>query len=160
MKQPGGDTDEIRLELPSRLDMLSIIDKVVDGIADQLSFEDDDKDAIAISVIEAGTNAIQHGYGLDPSQCVEIVFRLTRDSLEVDVRDSGPGFNLSLVEDAGAPENLLKPRGRGIFIMRSMMDSVSYDFSRGGTVVRLVKSRRDGAAHEEPERNVPRDPAN
>ncbi len=137
-----GDTEEIRLELPGQLELLSIVDKVVDGIADQMSFEDDDKDAIAISVIEAGTNAIQHGKPGDP---VEIVFRMTVDALEVDVTDRGTGFNLDLVEDASAPENLLKARGRGIFIMRSMMDAVLYDFSERGTVCRLVKKRRTGA---------------
>jgi anti-sigma regulatory factor (Ser/Thr protein kinase) len=88
---------------------------------------------------------------------VEFVFRLTRDALEIDVRDSGPGFNLSIVEDAGAPENLLKPRGRGIFIMRSMMDRVSYDFTHGGTICHLVKTRRDGNPLEEPGPDVPAD---
>ncbi|HEX7877930.1 MAG TPA: ATP-binding protein, partial [Candidatus Eisenbacteria bacterium] len=71
---PG--VEVVRLEIPSRLELLSIIDKVVDGVADQMGFEDDDKDAVAISVIEAGTNAIQHGHGHESERLVEIVFRL------------------------------------------------------------------------------------
>ena len=63
-------------------------------------------------------------------------------------------FALSLVEDAGAPENLLKPRGRGIFIMRSMMDRVTFDFSGGGTVCHLVKNRRNGSPLDEPDADV------
>ena len=142
LPRPGSECEEIKLELPSRLELLSIIDKVVDGIADQMSFEDDDKDAIAISVIEAGTNAIQHGHAHDPSLRLDITFRLCRDSLEVLVYDNGRGFDLALLEDATAPENLLKARGRGIFIMRSMMDEVTFEFGEGGTMCRLVKNRR------------------
>lgn len=144
--RPGTEVEEIRLELPSRLEFLSIIDKVIDGIADQMSFEEDDKDAIAISVVEAGTNAIQHGHVHESMKKLVIVFRLSRDSLEIDVADHGPGFDLDIVEDATAPENLLKPRGRGIFIMKSMMDDVSFEFTETGTICRLVKHRRSGHA--------------
>lgn len=133
---------EIRLELPSRLELLSIIDKVVDGVADQLSFEDDDKDAIAISVIEAGTNAIQHGHRHDPSRLVRITFHLHPDALEVEVEDQGTGFDLETLEDPGAPENLLRERGRGIFIMKSMMDEVRFSFGSSGTTCRLIKRKR------------------
>ena len=142
LPRPGSESEEIRLELPSRLELLSIIDKVVDGIADQMSFEDDDKDAIAISVIEAGTNAVQHGHSHDENRHLEIVFRMFPDRLEVDVTDHGTGFDLALLEDATAPENLLKARGRGIFIMKSMMDDVQFQFSDRGTLCRLVKRRR------------------
>jgi len=136
----------VRLEIPSRLELLSIIDKVVDGVADQMGFEDDDKDAVAISVIEAGTNAIQHGHGHESERLVEIVFRLEPEELVVEITDSGGGFDLEVLEDATAPENLLKERGRGIFIMRSMMDDVSFEFTDKGTRCRLVKRRRAGEA--------------
>ena len=132
----------VRLVIPSRLELLSIIDKVVDGVADQMGFEDADKDAMAISVIEAGTNAIQHGHGHETGRMVEIVFRLMPDELVVDVMDDGRGFNLDVLEDATAPENLLKERGRGIFIMRAMMDDVQFEFSDNGTRCRLIKRRR------------------
>ena len=132
----------VRLVIPSRLELLSIIDKVVDGVADQMGFEDTDKDAMAISVIEAGTNAIQHGHGHESERMVEIVFRLLPDELVVDIMDDGRGFNLDVLEDATSPENLLKERGRGIFIMRAMMDDVQFEFSDAGTRCRLIKRRR------------------
>lgn len=140
---------EIRLELPSRLEFLEIVDKVIDGVADQMQFDSDAQDEIAISVLEACTNAIQHGHALDPSRLVHVMFRLHADRLEVLVRDEGAGFDVELIEDAGAPENLLKPRGRGIFIMRSVMDEVTFDAGGPGTVCRLVKVRRPAEAEEE-----------
>jgi serine/threonine-protein kinase RsbW len=136
----------VRLEIPSRLELLSIIDKVVDGVTDQMGFEDTDKDEVAISVIEAGTNAIQHGHGHESERLVEIVFRLEPEELIVEITDSGGGFDLDVLEDATAPENLLKERGRGIFIMRSMMDDVQFEFTDRGTRCRLVKRRRTGEA--------------
>ena len=56
------------------------------------------------------------------------------------VRDEGPGFDPAAVADPLAPENLLRPGGRGIFYMRSLMDKVEYRFgSGGGTEVVLHK---------------------
>lgn len=129
----------IELSLPSRLDLLGVVDKVVEGVAEQMEFDDPDRDAIAISVIEASTNAIQHGHRLDATKMVDIVFSLGRDTLEITVQDRGSGFTPNLEGDP-TPPDLLSTRGRGIFIMRSMMDDVSFDFS-SGTRIRLVKHR-------------------
>lgn len=131
----------IRLSLPSRLDLLTVVEKVIDGIAELMGYEEDDKDGVVIAVSEAGTNAIQHGHGHDTSQMVEMVFSLHPDQLIVDVYDSGRGFQPEVLEDPTAPENLLKERGRGIFIMRSVMDEVTFDFTDRGTHCRLVKKR-------------------
>lgn len=139
---PPNGPPEIRLSLPSRLDYLEIIDKVIDGVADQMEFDGDQKDEIAISVLEACTNSIQHAHNHDPSLAVEVAFHVLPDRLEVTVQDHGTGFDVDLVEDAGAPENLLKARGRGIFIMRSVMDEVRFDFSGPGTLCTLVKIKR------------------
>lgn len=146
---PAAGPPEIRLSLPSRLDYLEIIDKVIDGVADQMEFDGDQKDEIAISVLEACTNSIQHAHNHDPALLVEVTFHVLPDRLEVTVRDQGQGFDVELVEDAGAPENLLKPRGRGIFIMRSVMDEVRFDFSGPGTACTLVKIKRSPAADQD-----------
>jgi serine/threonine-protein kinase RsbW len=61
-------------------------------------------------------------------------------TLEVWVRDQGPGFDPDDVPDPVAEENLLKAYGRGIFFMRSFMDEVEYAFPQGGgTLVRMLK---------------------
>jgi len=131
---------KIALRIPSRLELLGVLDKVVEGIADQMEFEDMDRDAIAIAVVEAGTNAIQHGHYTDPQKPVDIIFELSKDQLVITIRDEGTGFNPDIVADAAPPPDLLSTRGRGIFIMRSMMDDVTFDFT-DGTVVRMVKNR-------------------
>jgi serine/threonine-protein kinase RsbW len=130
----------IALRIPSRLELLGVLDKVVEGVADQMEFEDMDRDAIAIAVVEAGTNAIQHGHYTDPQKPVDITFDLGADQLIITIRDEGTGFNPDIVADTTPPPDLLSTRGRGIFIMRAMMDDVSFDFS-DGTLVRMVKNR-------------------
>lgn len=137
---PAGEI--VRLAIPSRLELLEILNDVADGVGEQMGFEEDERDSVAIAVVEAGTNAIQHGNGHESTRMVEVVFRLLPDELVVEVSDTGRGFKLEVLEDPTAPENILKERGRGIFIMRLMMDDVRFDFTDHGTCCRLVKRRR------------------
>lgn len=135
----------ITLSIPSRLELLPVLDKLVAGIIDQMGFDEADADAVAISVIEAGTNAIQHGHKKDPTKIVFFRFGIFPDRLKVDVTDSGAGFDLArvLASDPTSPEGLTQCCGRGIFIMRQLMDHVDFDIkSSQGTTVHLEKSKR------------------
>lgn len=134
----------ITLSIPSRLELLPVLDRLVQGIAEQMDFEEDDVNAIAISVIEAGTNAIQHGHGQDPTKSVAFRFDLHPDHLLVQIEDIGPGFDVAamLSADPTRPEDLLKSHGRGIYIMLAMMDKVAFDVGNHGTRVFLTKHKR------------------
>jgi serine/threonine-protein kinase RsbW len=145
--RPSGAEGEqpIWLSLPSRLELLSVLDGLVQAIASHMEFDEDSTIELATSIVEAGTNAIQHGHRQDPAKVVQFRFVMGEAALEVWVRDTGPGFDLDAVLDADPTrtEDLLKSRGRGIFIMRSMMDSVEFDIRPGeGTLVHLTKFLR------------------
>lgn len=132
----------IRLCIPSRLELLGLLDLVSTMLCERAHFDEDAATQVTLSVIEAGTNAIQHGSGRDLTKPVEVTFTVHPDRLEVSVHDQGPGFDLTLVgADITAPEHLLDARGRGIFIMRACMDSVEFAFDASGTTCRLVKRR-------------------
>lgn len=134
--------DVIEVSMPSRLDLLSVLDHVAQSLCERMEFDSDATSQVTMSVIEAGTNAIQHGHQRDASKIMETRFILRPDRLEVSVRDHGPGFNLEAVHgDVTEPEHLLDLRGRGIFIMRACMDSVDFEFGPEGTVCHLVKRR-------------------
>jgi serine/threonine-protein kinase RsbW len=138
--------ETIQLTIPSRLELLPIVDQLTAGIAERMEFDDESRMQISISVMEAGTNAIQHGNRIDPAKSVEMRFTLKPDRLEVAVTDMGPGFDLSRVlTDVTSPEHLLDLRGRGIYMMRTCMDQVDFRFGPEGTTVVLVKTRRAGA---------------
>ena len=107
-----------------------------------MDFDEESRVQISISVLEAGTNAIQHGNRVDPNKQVDMAFQIHPDRLEVVVKDMGPGFDLSKVtSDITTPEHLLDLRGRGIYMMRSCMDAVDFTFEPDGTTCRLVKAK-------------------
>ncbi|HEY3215623.1 MAG TPA: ATP-binding protein [Candidatus Eisenbacteria bacterium] len=142
MPEPERSTEVISLRMPSRLELLSVLDRIADSVCERLQFDEDTRSQVSMSVVEAGTNAIQHGHGRDASKVVDVEFRLHADSLEVFVHDFGHGFDLEALNgDVTSPEHLLDARGRGIFIMKSCMDRVEFSFSDSGTLVRLVKNR-------------------
>lgn len=132
----------ISLRLPSRLELLAVLDRVALTVCERLDFDEDTSSQVSMSVIEAGTNAVQHGHDRDPSKTFDVQFLMFPDRLEVIVTDEGKGFDLSrVVPDVTTPEHLFDMRGRGIFIMRSCMDEVDYQFGDGHTVCHLVKHR-------------------
>ena len=138
--------ETISLRIPSRLELLSFVDKVALGVCEHMEFDDEACSQITMSVIEAGTNAIQHGHKRDASKMVDLDFIMHPDQLEVVVHDQGKGFDLAQLNgDVTSPEHLLDARGRGIFIMKACMDRVEFEF-RDGTVCRLFKQRTRTAA--------------
>ncbi len=131
-------TEEVRLVVPSRFESLAVINAVTEEVAQQLDFDEETRNAITISVVEAGTNAIQHGNREDSSKPTEVLFRTEGGQLIIVVRDQGAGFDPALVADPMKGENLFAEHGRGLHILRSFMDEVSWHFDRG-TECRLVK---------------------
>lgn len=145
------DPRSLFLTIPSRLQMLSILDNLVQAITAQMEFDEDSANAVATSIIEAGTNAITHGHREEAEKPVRFRFELGEEALEVWVEDQGPGFDLDEVLSFNplSPDALLNWHGRGIFIMRAMMDSVDFDIQHGqGVTVHLVKRRTPSAIQE------------
>ena len=142
MPKPTTKAETISVRIPSRLELLGLLDRVADTLCERLDFDEDARSQITMSVIEAGTNAIQHGHHRNASLPVDIDFNVLPDALEIVVHDTGKGFDIKSINgDMTSPEHLLDPRGRGIYIMRSCMDQVEFDFSDDGTTCRLVKKR-------------------
>lgn len=133
---------EVVLNIPSADRYVHLVDVVVSYIADEMQFDEVAKEKLELAIIEAATNAIKHGNRNDPEKMVQFRFCITEDKLTVFVKDSGSGFDPEGIKDPLSMENLMKPCGRGIFLMRTLMDEVEYKTSEGsGTEVRMVKYR-------------------
>ncbi len=144
---PFPDPEVISVRIPSRLELLQLLDGITNSVCERMHFDEDTSSLVSMSVIEAGTNAIQHGHKRDATRPVDVDFKLFDDRLEVDVHDTGTGFDTGAVNgDATSPEHLFDARGRGIFIMKSCMDTVDYEFSGDGTLCHLVKRRPSAPA--------------
>lgn len=131
----------VELTVPSGLDFLSLVDAVSTEVTGDLGIDDETRFAICNSVVEAATNAIEHGNGLDIRKRVSIHYLSWKDRIEIKVTDEGNGFDLDKVEDPRKPENLMRERGRGIFILRQFMDEVYFHIEPSkGTTVHMIKS--------------------
>ncbi len=130
-----------KLVIPSDQDELPRVDEAADRIAREMGFSKEERDDIAISVSEAVNNAILHGNRGDKKKKVIITFFKRDDSLIVKVKDQGTCFDpeRDLPQDPTSPDNILKEKGRGVFIVRHLMDEVSYNCSSDGTEMVMVK---------------------
>ena len=134
----------VRLDFHSSLSMLDFVQMVSDHIARMTGLDDDSIHWVSVAVRESVINAIKHGNCNDVRKRVHIEFTSLRDGggtgIAVRVRDEGCGFDPSTLADPLAPENLLKANGRGIFLMRSFMDEMTFRRTeQGGMEVRMVK---------------------
>jgi serine/threonine-protein kinase RsbW len=102
-------------------------------------FADPDIFAIKLALEEALVNAIKHGNQLDRSKAVRVVYRVSVDRFDVQITDEGPGFDPDDVPDPTAPENLERPCGRGLLLMRHYMTEVAY--TDRGRAVHMAKVR-------------------
>ncbi len=137
------DSGGITLTIASRLELLSMVHALIEEIARQFDLDPETSDALMIAVIEAGTNAIQHGNVFAEDKSVTFQFRVRAGEVEARVDDRGNGFDPSKVEDPTDPSNLLDPHGRGLYLMKTLMDEVKFDVRNDhGTTVRLRKTRR------------------
>lgn len=97
---------------------------------------------VPVALTEALSNAILRGNGEDPAKHVYVRAFVTAQRLVMEVRDEGPGFDLErCTRDPTRPENVEREDGRGLFLMRSLMDSVER-YDEAGNIVRLTLNRR------------------
>ena len=97
--------------------MSVVIETIVSGMAD-LGYSSKDIFGVRLALEEAIVNAIKHGHRYDPTKEVEIRYQIGTEQLLVEVEDEGPGFDPAHVPDATAPENLERPSGRGLLLIR------------------------------------------
>jgi serine/threonine-protein kinase RsbW len=141
----ASENPQVRISISSRFEHIDLIYVVVDDALERLGLDDDARHWVGIAVREAVANAIKHGNRQDPEKEVEVELSVLDDEVIIRVQDEGEGFDPGEVADPLAPENLLKPNGRGIFYMRSFMDRIEYHHpAEGGTVVTLRKSLAGG----------------
>jgi serine/threonine-protein kinase RsbW len=115
------------------------VESRTERLAKKMGFSEEELDSLAISVTEIVANAIYHGNRKDKSKRVFIKFVTSAKKFVIHIRDEGVGFNPNLVANPLAPENLFKESGRGIFIVKTLMDEVKFKFLKKGTEIILTK---------------------
>lgn len=134
------DEHQFHLAIDSRLENIELVQVVLNDTLERLGLDEDVRHWVDLATREAVANAIKHGNEGDCDKTVEVDLSVDGPDVVVRVADQGGGFDPGRVEDPLAPENLLRPTGRGLFYMERFMDRVDYGTrAGGGTVVTLRK---------------------
>lgn len=128
---------------------LGVPDAVIQELGSELPFSQSELDELSTSVIEACTNAIEHGNKLQPETQTQVAFDFTEDRFEVTVWDDGPGFEFEQRDFSKMPEDLMRERGRGLFMMTAFCDELSFSRENGRFAVHLVKIPKGDGGDDE-----------
>jgi serine/threonine-protein kinase RsbW len=134
-------TNRSSMTLESELSSVDPVEAKAEQMAREAGFDDDTASQIAMVVREAVINAILHGNKRDPAKKVRVGFELNDEALSIRIADEGPGLDPETVPDPLAPENILRSSGRGIFLMRAIMDEVHFHQLNPGTEIQMIKHR-------------------
>jgi serine/threonine-protein kinase RsbW len=129
---------ELQRSFPSEIRAISpFIDRLMRFILN-FRYRDGSEIEIEMALREALANAVIHGNGENSRKHVYVECRCYVDGeVSIMVWDEGRGFDRSTLPDPTTPENLLVTHGRGIYLMKTLMDEVS--FEEGGAVVHMRK---------------------
>jgi len=132
------DSNKVKINIPAVAELVSVVRLAVSGVASRMDFSIEDIEDIKIAVSEACTNVVQHAYGENGTGEVEIISAMLPDKLEITVKDSGKGFDASIL-DNGQSHNTTREIGLGLGLtfIKNLMDEahVTSDPSSGTTVV-------------------------
>ena len=131
---------ELSLDVPSDL---AYVGEAVDLIAGQcepgilsprrLHFN------LRTALAEALANAIRYGNGLDPAKVVRVRVEVAADAVRLHVADEGNGFDPAAAPDPTTPDNVGREDGRGLFVMRHLVDQVTFN-DRGNVVCLTLRA--------------------
>lgn len=121
------------------MESVSEVEAAADKLATEAGLDEDERFRVAMAVREAAVNAVLHGNDYDPAKQIRASFENTGKSLVITITDEGKGLDPETIPDPLAPENLLRGTGRGIFLIRSLMDEVHFRQLHPGTELTLVK---------------------
>jgi serine/threonine-protein kinase RsbW len=128
------------LTLPSELRMLSVARKFVESVCDAHRLDRATTNALVIVAGEVVTNIVRHAHHDRPNSQMELQLHIDADSVVMTFRDEGEPFDLAAVPEL--PPGELRIGGRGVYLMRTLMDEltcVPRGEGRIGNELRMVK---------------------
>lgn len=126
---------EKKLVLQSTYKEVERLEELLTTLQNDIGFDNELYARLMLAVSEAVTNGIVHGNRLEKSKTLTIISTFDGTTLTFTIQDEGRGFMPSEVPNPLAEENLLKPSGRGIFLMKEYADEVIY--TKGGNTLVL-----------------------
>jgi serine/threonine-protein kinase RsbW len=115
------------------------VEAAAERFASEAGLDEDQRFHVGMAVREATVNAVLHGNDYDQARMIDVTFENTGIDFIFTVTDEGHGFDPDHLPDPLAPENILRGTGRGIFLIRSLMDEVHFRQLHPGTELTLIK---------------------
>ncbi|HCP99457.1 MAG TPA: hypothetical protein DIT99_01605 [Candidatus Latescibacteria bacterium] len=138
-KPSPADFETLEFTIASIPEKTTEVDRRIEHLTARIGYDDVVRGDIMIAVNEVVKNAILHGNKCDKSKMVTITCSCNPSIFRIHIRDNGTGFNQESVADPRNPDNLLKETGRGLLMIKFLMDEVDIDITDEGTRVTLVK---------------------
>jgi serine/threonine-protein kinase RsbW len=131
-------SDLLDLSMPADSEQVGAVVDAITEVLERRDVPEQKRFDVALAVQEALANAVVHGCGNDPSKQVRCQVRSDpHGRILIVVSDPGPGFNPDRLSDPKRDENLYVDHGRGVYLIRQLMDEVS--FERSGNEIRMWK---------------------
>ena len=128
----------IARKLPSRYEVIpKFIEEVIDLLKKEFRITENEIFDIKLVLEESLTNAVKHGNKLDPDLIVDVSIATQGNQLIMNIKDQGKGFDPQDVPDPTAKDKLLRTSGRGVFLIKKLMDEVSY--ADAGREIKMIK---------------------
>ncbi len=119
---------------------LAIIPDLISSAVEKLrllSLKEDDIFNLKLCLHEATVNAVKHGNKLNSALVVNVLIKIDKNVLTMEVTDRGRGFDDSALSDPTVPENIMLHQGRGIFLIKKIMNNV--EFCNKGQTIKMIK---------------------
>lgn len=116
-----------KIRISSKAENIILVERMIEDVCDLFNISEDYYGNILVSLTEAVNNAIYHGNKANPNKSIDISFKSHPDRVSFSVKDEGTGFNYENLPDPTNPENIEKPNGRGVFLMRNLADKVYFE---------------------------------
>ncbi len=113
------------------------VEKFLKKVNHEVHLDEIQMHKLMVSLTEAVNNAIVHGNRSDQKKKVVVVCEILPGWLLFLVNDEGAGFSAEKIKNPLSKRNMMKESGRGIFLMRTLMDKVEFELMKKGMQVRL-----------------------
>jgi len=135
----------MQVTVPAVTESLPSLRRFITEAGEQFRFTNHEINAFRISIDEACTNIIKYGYRSKEPGTIVMKVKVKQDRLIVEIIDQGQNFDPNKVGRPNIQEYIEKSQrgGLGIFIMRKFLDSIEYEATKIGNVMRLVKFRKN-----------------
>lgn len=137
--------NEIKLDMtiPSHTCQLRMVSKISNNIVQEIDCPEKEREILSnqleVVLTEGLVNAIKHANCNNPEKNIHLQINVSNKILVVRIYDDGIGFDLNAIPSPNFTSNVLEEKGRGIYIMRSLMDSVKYTKTDGGNMLEMTK---------------------